>query len=41
MQPHPLTNFYIKNIIKTTLNLEAFFQERTYLNKVWGIFNKS
>ena len=31
MSPHPLTNFEMKNIIKTNPNLKAFIQEIIYL----------
>ena len=31
MEPHPLTNFEIQNIIKLNLNLELFIQELIYL----------
>ena len=36
MPPHLLANFYIKNIIKTNLNLNLFIQEIIYLKLSMG-----
>ena len=43
MLPHPLTNFKRQKYdqSKTKLNLMVFIQEIIYLNKGWGIDNKS